>query len=117
MDYTDKFVVIGRNDEGQIITVVDVVGGNYGEIEQAALETAEKTKLKYEIIHDQTLFDVVYHFESQYQYILDNMRVLYNNIFLLNKAVVEDETTPQAKETAEATETPAEETPKEKVEE
>lgn len=115
MDYTDKFVVIGRNDEGQIVTVVDVVGGNYGEIEKVALETAEKTKLKYEILHDQTLFDVVYHFESQYQYILDNMRALYNNTFMLNKAVVEDvEEIPQTEETPQ---TPVEETTEEKVEE
>jgi hypothetical protein len=114
MDYTDKFVVIGRNDEGQIITVVDVVGGNYGEIEKAALETAEKTKLKYEIIHDQTLFDVVYHFETQYQFILDNMRALYNNTFMLNKAVIDDEETSQTEETTEAS---VEETTEEKEKE
>ena len=91
MDYSDKFVVIGRNDEGHIVTVVNVVGGNYGEIEKAANETAEKTHLKYEILHDNTLFDVVYHFEQINQIILDNIKALYNHTFLLNKAIVEDE--------------------------
>jgi len=91
MEYSDKFVVIGRDDEGHIVTVVNVVGGNYGEIEKAANETAEKTHLKYEIIHDNTLFDVVYHFETQNQITLDNIRSLYNHTFLLNKAIIDDE--------------------------
>ena len=91
MDYTDKFVVIGRNDEGHIVTVVNVVGANYGEVEKATNETSEKTHLKYEILHDNTLFDVVYHFENQYQITLENIRSLYNYTFLLNKAVVDDE--------------------------
>ena len=103
MDYSDKFVVIGRDEEGHIVTVVNVVGGNYGEIEKAANETAEKTHLKYEILHDNTLFDVVYHFEAQNQIILENIRSLYNYTFLLNKVVVDDEAekTDKNKETPE----------------
>lgn len=90
MDYSDKFVVIGRDDEGHIITVAGVVGANYGEIEKVAIETSEKTHLKYEILHDKTLFDVVYHYEDIYQKILGNIEALYNATFTFNKAIIND---------------------------
>ena len=113
MDYTDKFTVIGRNEEGYIVTVVNVVGANYGEVEKTAIETAKKTHLKYEIIHDNTLFDVVYHFENNSQITLENIRSLYNYTFSLNKVVINDD-----EETTNEEETNSEETTEvEKVDE
>ena len=66
-DYTKKFTVVIKKD-GFIKSVVNVIG-TYEEIESMAHDLLDDEGYTFEIIKDQDVFDIVYHFED----ILENL--------------------------------------------
>lgn len=66
-DYTKKFTVVIKKD-GFIKSVVNVIG-EYNEVESMAHDLLDDEGYTFEIIKDQDVFDIVYHFEE----ILENL--------------------------------------------
>lgn len=66
-DYTKKFTVVIKKD-GFIKSVVNVIG-KYNEVESMAHDILNDKGYTFEIIKDQDVFDIVYHFEE----ILENL--------------------------------------------
>lgn len=66
-DYTKKFTVVIKKD-GSIKSVVNVIG-EYNEVESMAHDILDDEGYTFEIIKDQDVFDIVYHFEE----ILENL--------------------------------------------
>ena len=66
-DYTKKFTVVIKKD-GYIKSVVNVIG-TYEEVESMAHDILDDEGYTFNIIKDQDVFDIVYHFED----ILENL--------------------------------------------
>lgn len=76
-DYTNKFTVVIKKD-GFIESVVNVIG-TYEEIESMAQDILDGMKgYTFNIIRDQDVFDIVYHFEDILEKISGDAYMLWN---------------------------------------
>ena len=75
-DYTNKFTVVIKKD-GFIESVVNVIG-TYQEIESAAHDLLDDEGYTFNIIKDQDVFDIVYHFEDILEKISGDAYMLWN---------------------------------------
>lgn len=82
-DYTKKFTVVIKKD-GFIKSVVNVIG-EYNEVESMAHDILDDEKYTFEIIKDQDVFDIVYHFEEILENIGDEAYLQYAKIRNANK--------------------------------
>ena len=77
-DYTKKFTVVIKKD-GYIKSVVNVIG-EYNEVESMAHDILDDEGYTFEIIKDQDVFDIVYHFEDILEKISGDAYILWNKI-------------------------------------
>ena len=82
-DYTKKFTVVIKKD-GFIKSVVNVIG-TYEEIESMAHDLLDDEGYTFEIIKDQDVFDIVYHFEDILEEISGNAYKLWNEATNANR--------------------------------
>ena len=82
-DYTKKFTVVIKKD-GFIKSVVNVIG-EYNEVESMAHDLLDDERYTFEIIKDQDVFDIVYHFEEILENIGDEAYLQYAKIRNANK--------------------------------
>lgn len=67
VDMKDKFSVIGRDKDGNTVSITNIVGCTFNELEKRANEISEKNGLTYEILRDKTIFEVIYYFQNKEQ--------------------------------------------------
>ena len=82
-DYTKKFTVVIKKDDF-IESVVNVIG-TYGEIESMAHDILDDEGYTFNIIKDQDVFDIVYHFENILEKISGDAYMLWNKTRSANK--------------------------------
>ena len=82
-DYTKKFTVVIKKD-GFIKSVVNVIG-EYNEVESMAHDLLDDERYTFEIIKDQDVYDIVYHFEEILENIGDEAYLQYAKIRNANK--------------------------------
>ena len=82
-DYTKKFTVVIKKD-GFIKSVVNVIG-EYNEVESMAHDILNDEGYTFEIIKDQDVFDIVYHFEEILENIGDEAYLQFAKIRNANK--------------------------------
>ena len=82
-DYTKKFTVVIKKD-GFIKSVVNVIG-EYNEVESMAHDILNDKGYTFEIIKDQDVFDIVYHFEEILENIGDEAYLQFAKIRNANK--------------------------------
>jgi hypothetical protein len=82
-DYTKKFTVVIKKD-GFIKSVVNVIG-EYNEVESMAHDILDDEGYTFEIIKDQDVFDIVYHFEEILENIGDEAYLQFAKIRNANK--------------------------------
>ena len=75
-DYTKKFTVMIKKD-GFIKSVVNVIG-TYEEVESMAHDILDDEGYTFNIIKDQDVFDIVYHFEDILEKISGDAYMLWN---------------------------------------
>jgi hypothetical protein len=75
-DYTKKFTVVIKKD-GFIKSVVNVIG-TYEEVEAMAHDILDDEGYTFNIIKDQDVFDIVYHFEDILEKISGDAYMLWN---------------------------------------
>lgn len=81
-DYTKKFTVVIKKD-GFIKSVVNVIG-EYNEVESMAHDILDDEGYTFEIIKDQDVFNIVYHFEGILEKINGDAYLLWNEIRNVN---------------------------------
>lgn len=82
-DYTNKFTVVIKKD-GFIKSVVNVIG-TYEELESTAHDILDDEGYTFDIIKDQDVFDIVYHFEDILQDLGDEAYLQFAKIRNANK--------------------------------
>ena len=82
-DYTKKFTVVIKKD-GFIKSVVNVIG-EYNEVESMAHDLLDDEGYTFDIIKDQDVFDIVYHFEEILENIGDEAYLQFAKIRNANK--------------------------------
>lgn len=82
-DYTKKFTVVIKKD-GFIKSVVNVIG-EYNEVESMAHDLLDEEGYTFEIIKDQDVFDIVYHFEEILENLGDDAYLQFAKIRNANK--------------------------------
>lgn len=75
-DYTKKFTVVIKKD-GYIKSVVNVIG-TFEEVESMAHDILDDEGYTFDIIKDQDVFDIVYHFEDILEKISGDAYILWN---------------------------------------
>ena len=66
MDMSDKFSILVRNTEGNIIDAYNIVGGTFSEVEKVASEKEKETGNTYIITKDEYIFQAIYVLQSKY---------------------------------------------------
>ena len=82
-DYTKKFTVVIKKD-GYIKSVVNVIG-TYEEVESMAHDILDDEGYTFDIIKDQDVFDIVYHFEDILEKLGDDAYLQFAKIRNANK--------------------------------
>lgn len=66
MDMSDKFSILVRNTEGNIIDAYNIVGGTFSEVEKMVRQKEQETGNTYIITKDEYIFQAIYVLQSKY---------------------------------------------------
>ena len=66
MDMSDKFSILVRNTEGNIIDAYNIVGGTFSEVEKMVRQKEQESGNTYIITKDEYIFQAIYVLQSKY---------------------------------------------------
>lgn len=66
MDMSDKFSILVKNTEGNIIDAYNIVGGTFSEVEKMVRQKEQETGNTYIITKDEYIFQAIYVLQSKY---------------------------------------------------
>lgn len=66
MDMSDKFSILVRNTEDNIIDAYNIVGGTFSEVEKMVRQKEQETGNTYIITKDEYIFQAIYVLQSKY---------------------------------------------------